>query len=101
MEEKMQEVKELLLQRIEESLKKVEEMGKINEKTPLKELMELREQFIDEVARCCGFRYLYHFLKYPEADPLGLAEDILKSFKVVISLENKTKEVSYAVRSGI
>jgi len=97
----MEKVKELLLKRIEESLKKIEEIGEIGKDSSLKKLLELRDEFIDETARCCGFRYLYYFLKYPEADPLGLSEDILRAFDSILNIKNQPKEVNYALRSGL
>ena len=97
----MEKIKELLLRRVEESLKKIEEIGEAGKDSSLEKLLELRDEFIDETARCCGFRYLYYFLKYPEADPLGLSEDILKAFNSILNVKNSTKEVGYALRSGL
>jgi len=97
----MEKVKEVLLQRIEESLKKIEEIGEMGKDASLRRMLELREELIDETARCCGFRYLYYFSNHPEADPLDLSADILKAFNSVLSIKDQTKEVDDALRSRV
>jgi len=55
---------------------------------PLSLTKREKERYIDNVAKLCGYRYLYHFLKYPEADPIKISKDVLEGFELMISETN-------------
>ena len=84
----MERVKQMLIERMNRSVEKLEDMNNKYDPVELKNFDPLKERFIEEVATLCGFRYLYYFLEYPETDPIGIAEDVLGGFSWLIDKTN-------------